>query len=152
MVKSGFIGIDSSNCLHFTELCVAMVFCKKCLLLLSFFGTPGFMGIIFRKFSAIMGILSRNFSGFLGGISTVWMAQPHIMETQVPARVHCRFDFQTFWNCSYVCACIRSFESGSHAGFYCISANHEKVAAAGQAELVNSVLFSICFEWACQDF
>ena len=38
----------------------------------------------FQRFSRLVGILLRNFSGFMGGTFTISMAQPRILETQVP--------------------------------------------------------------------
>ena len=46
-------------------------FSVKIHLLVSCFGIPGLMGMIFRKFSRCMGILLRNFSGFMGGTFTI---------------------------------------------------------------------------------
>ena len=55
-----------------------MDFCKN-VLLASFSGISGFMGMTFRKISGSMGILSGNFCGFMGGTFTIRMAQPRIL-------------------------------------------------------------------------
>ena len=47
-----------------------IVFCQNSFIG-ELFGIPGFMGMIFQKFSRFMGILLRNFSGFMGGTFTI---------------------------------------------------------------------------------
>ena len=123
MVKSGFMGIDSNNGLHFTAFQVSP-FAKFNLFIGELFRHFWIYGFDFQNIFWIYGYTFQKFLRIFGwyfhdlnGTNPVsWKINCPLPPCPLP-RVDCRFDFQAFWNCSVPAktlsdnASTRSFKS-----------------------------------------